>query len=409
MRILRVHNRYQDRGGEDHTFESEVDLLREYGHEVETLIVSNDAIPEKRSPLMSARLAASTVWSRSGQRHVEDAIVRFSPDVVHFNNTFPLVSPAAYTACKRHSVPVVQHLHNYRPLCPNALFYRDGRPCEDCLGKIIPLPGIVHACYRDSRSQTAAVAAMITAHKIRRTWSRDVDKFIAMTHFERDKFIEGGFPADRITVKPHFVTAAPLAPDTHRNGFLYVGRLTPDKGILTLLEAWHDVDGMPLTIAGSGPLASEVAAAADRNPNLSYVGPKSTNDIYALMHHASLLVVSSQWYETFGRVVVEAFAQGTPVLAANIGAIGELVSPGKTGLHFEPGNVASLSKALRWAAQHPDEIRQMGIAARDEYKRVYTPERNYEMLMHIYEEVTNTPHLHSSSFKSTLPLEEARI
>lgn len=387
MRVLRVHNRYQERGGEDVCFDAEVDLLRSFGEDVRTLVVTNDEIPTERSLRTSATLAASTVWSRSGQQRIVEAIDEHDPEVVHFDNTFPLLSPAAYTACHRRGIPVVQTLHNYRTLCPSATFYRDDQPCEDCLGKTIPLPGIVHSCYRDSRAQTAAVAAMITMHNLRRTWSRDVDRYITMTRFGRDKFIEGGFPKDKITVKPHFVQPTLVSLETHREGLLFVGRLTPNKGIPMLVSAWKKNPSHPLTIAGTGPLASEVEHAAARHPNLHYVGSVPSHDVQKLMRKASLLVVPSQWYETFGLVAIESFAQGTPVLAPNHGAIGELVSPGLTGLHFTPGDTADLSERISWALDHPAELREMGAAAHREYEQKYTPERNYHMLMDIYREV----------------------
>ena len=387
MRILRVHNRYQGRGGEDVSFESEVQVLRDHGHDVRTLIASNDVIPDQPSPLTSAKLAVSTVWSLTGLEAVEREILDFQPDIAHFNNTFPLISPSAYTACRRHGVPVVQTLHNYRPMCPNVLFYNDGHVCEDCMGKLFQYPAVIHGCYRGSRAQTAVVATMNAVHRFRGTWAKDVDRFIVMTLFEREKFIEGGFPADRIIVKPHFVYAGPVDPKQPRRGLLYAGRLTREKGIPMLLDAWASAEMMPLTIAGDGPLAGEVRGAAERHPELHYLGQQSYPDVLALMRRASMLIVTSEWYETFGRVVIESFAGGTPVLAANIGAIGELVTPGVTGLHFEPGNPADLAAKIRWAAGHPEEMGRMGQNARREYEQKYTPERNYTLLMDIYNQV----------------------
>lgn len=387
MRILRVHNRYQGRGGEDVSFESEVQLLRDHGHDVRTLIVSNDVIPDQPSPLASAKLAISTVWSLTGLQAVGREILGFRPDIAHFNNTFPLISPSAYTACRRQGVPVVQTLHNYRPMCPNVLFYNDGHVCEDCMGKVFQYPAVIHGCYRGSRAQTAIVTAMNAVHQLRGTWENDVDRYIVMTRFERDKFIEGGFPADKIIVKPHFVYAGPVDPDQPRSGLLYVGRLTREKGIPMLLDAWASTAGMPLTIAGDGPLADEVRAAAERSPGLHYLGQQPYAEVLALMRRASLLIVTSEWYETFGRVVIESFAGGTPVLAANIGAIGELVTPGVTGLHFEPGNGEDLAAKIRWAADHPEAMLRMGENARRAYEENYTPERNYTLLMDIYRQV----------------------
>lgn len=386
MRILRIHNRYQERGGEDVCFDAEVELLCDFGEDVRTLIVTNDEIPDNRSFIDSAKLAASTVWSKTGQHRVTEAIREHQPDVVHFDNTFPLLSPAAYVACRREHVPVVQTLHNYRLLCPNASFYRDERPCEDCLGKPVPLPGIIHACYRNSRKESAAVAAMITAHRVRGTWTRDVDRYITMTEFERAKFIEGGFPADKFVIKPHFVESTGAPAQQERSGLLYVGRLTEAKGLLTLIKAWQRMPAISLTIVGDGPLTKETQEAADAHPLLNYVGRKSSDEILDLMSRAEMLVAPTQMYETFGRVAIEAFAQGTPVLAVDSGAIGEVVTDGVTGLHFKSGDIDDLAQRIQWAVTHSAELRQMGENAREEYERRYTPETNYHMLMDIYQQ-----------------------
>jgi glycosyltransferase involved in cell wall biosynthesis len=386
MRILRIHNRYQERGGEDVCFDAEVRLLQNAGDEVRTLVVSNDAIPTQRSLMEAAKLARSTVWSRSGEQLIAEAIREFVPDVAHFDNTFPLLSPSAYHACLRMGVPVVQTLHNYRPLCPNVMFFRDNHTCEDCLGKAVPLPGIIHKCYRDSRSQTAAVAAMITVHRLRGTWTHDVDRYITMTEFERSKFIEGGFPPDRIVIKPHFVDVPRFPTTSHRSGFLVVGRLTSPKGIPTLITAWAQIQGARLIIVGDGPMSGDVQEIAARNPSIEYLGRKSSEDILRLMSGVEALIAPTQMYETFGRVAIEAFAQGTPVIASSIGATGEVVTHGKTGLHFSPGDGADLARKIRWALNHPSEMRQMGERARAEYMETFTPSANYQRLMEIYDE-----------------------
>jgi glycosyltransferase involved in cell wall biosynthesis len=227
---------------------------------------------------------------------------------------------------------------------------------------------------------------MNTAHHLRGTWAHDVDRFIVMTRFERDKFVEGGFPADKISVKPHFVYDTSIPHDESPHGLLYVGRLTPDKGIPMLLEAWSGVDSIPLTIAGEGPLAEDIKRMASEHPNLHYVGQESNWEVHELMRRSSIVVITSEWYETFCRVVVEAFAESTPVLASNIGALGELVTAGVTGLHFEPGNAQDLAKKIQWAADHPIELRGMGENGRREYEETYTPERNYTLLMNIYDD-----------------------
>lgn len=212
-----------------------------------------------------------------------------------------------------------------------------------------------------------------------------VDVYIALTEFARRKFIEAGFPAEKIIVKPNFVYSDPGIGGGKGGYVLFVGRLSPEKGVSTLLKAWELINGMvPLKIAGDGPMAEQVAEAARRVPGVEWVGRKSIEDIYPLMGEASLVLVPSECYETFGRVVIEAFAKGTPVLVSAIGALAELVDPGRTGFHFRPGDPEDLASKVEWAWTHPRQLAEMRREARAEYEAKYTAERNYEMLMDIY-------------------------
>lgn len=384
-KILLIHNRYQEPGGEDAVFAAEGAMLRQRGHEVVEHIEDNHRINEMSRP----SVAVDTIWSRSSHRKISELLHQERPDIVHCHNTFPLVSPAAYYAARAHRVPIVQTLHNYRLLCPNALFSRDGRVCEDCMGKFIPWPGIRHACYRRSRSQTLATAAMLATHRLAGSWTRMVDAFIALTEFSRRKFIQGGLPADRISVKPNFVLPDP-GPGEHRGGYaLFVGRLSSEKGIETLIRAWERLSiQIPLRIVGDGPLASYVAQAAGRHSGIDWLGRRPASDVYDLMGDARAVIVSSELYETFGRVVIEAYAKATPVIGANIGAIAELIEHGRTGLLFSPGDATSLATEVEWAWAHHDKVAAMGRHARSKFEAKYTAEHNYEMLMEIYDQAT---------------------
>lgn len=386
MKVLRIHNLYQVRGGEDVVSESEIALLRAQGCEVSTVLVSNNEIPTIAPVLSRIQLAGSTIWSRKSQKLVRASISRLSPDVVHFDNTFPLISPAAYSAVNRNGVPVVQTLHNFRLLCPNALFYRDGHVCEDCLGKTPPYPGVVHACYRDSHAQTAVVASMLTFHRLRRTWTRDVDRYIALNPFSRRKFIEGGLPEERVVVKPNFVDGPVEVPGwPRRSELVNVGRLSEEKGVATLFEAWlRHTDLPPLEVIGDGPMMDDARGAAGQRESLRLLGRQPREVVMAKLATASALVFPSVCYENFPVAIAEAFANGTPVIASRLGAMAELVEDGVTGLLFTPGDPDDLAAKIRWASQHPDELRRMGENARREYEAKYTPERNYEMLMEIY-------------------------
>ncbi len=386
MRILTVHNYYQIRGGEDECYEAEINLLREMGQQVEVYTEANERV----ASLSNLGLAAKTIWSQEGHQIVSRHLIDHAYNVIHVHNLFPLISPSIYYAAKAKQVPVVQTLHNYRLLCPNALFFRDGQVCESCIGKLVPYPGILHSCYRESQAASAGVAAMLTFHRALRTWTKMVDTYIALTEFARQKFIEGGLPAEKIVVKPNFVHPDPGVGSGQGGYALYVGRLSVEKGLDTLLVAWeHLKQPIPLKIVGDGPLADQVIEATKRLPHVTWLGRKPMPEVHALMGEAMFLIFPSKWYETFGRVAVEAFAKGTPVIAANIGAIAELVDAGRTGLHYQPGDAADLATKVEWALANPAELAQMRQAARAEFEAKYTAEKNYNQLIEIYQRTQN--------------------
>lgn len=379
-----VHNRYRRSGGEGMVVRAERGLLVNHGHEVHLLEADNAEIIGLRNRV---RAALGTVYSRTAKKNLAEQITRFRPEIVHVHNFFPLLSPSIYYACQEAGVPVAQTLHNYRLVCPNAQLLRNGRICEDCIGKKIPWPGVLHACYRGSRAGSVAVASMITVHRRMSTWDRAVDMFVALTDFSRNKLVEGGLPAKKITVKPNCSPDPGPPGGDPRGGFaLFVGRLSPEKGVGTLLSAWEDLGvSIPLKMAGDGPLREEVARRAD-GKRIEYLGRRSHKEILALMRQAAIIVFPSIWYECFPLVIVEAFACGLPVIASQMGAMGEIIDNGRTGLHFRPGDTEDLAAKIKWAVCHPEEMVQMRHASRSEYLAKYTPERNYQMLMGIYED-----------------------
>ena len=382
MKILTIHNKYKFRGGEDESRESEDSLLVANGHSVEQLVFDNSIIGGIRA--VRAGLEAS--WSQSSYNLTRQRIADLKPDVVDIHNFFPLASPSVHYAAHALGVPIVQTLHNFRLLCPGATFYREGAVCEDCTSHAVPWPGVVHGCYRGSRAQTAAVAGMIGVHRLLRTWQRAVTTFIAVSEFAKGKFVEHGFPASRITVKPNFV----LDPGSAGEGgddLLFVGRLAVEKGIGTMLEAMELVNpAVRLKIAGDGPLADKVAAAAGRNPRIQYLGRVPQKKALELMGASRFVLVPSEWYETFGRVAAESFSRGTPVIASGIGAIAEIVEDGRTGFLYRPGDPHDLARAIDRAFAMEDGLAEMRREARREYERKYTAARGYGLMLEIYEE-----------------------
>ena len=249
MHILSIHNNYQIRGGEDVSREAEESLLKEMGNSVSVYQEHNDRV----AAIGAARMAVRTVWSTESYNIVKQKLKNSNCDLIHVQNFFPLISPSVYYAAKSEGVPVVQTLRNYRLLCPNGLFFRDGKVCEDCVGKFVPYPGVMHNCYRENKAASGAVATMITFHRTMRTWTEMVDIYISLTEFARQKFIAGGIPADKIVVKPNFVNPDPGVGEGSGGYALFVGRLSVEKGLDTLLAAWEHLGGkMPLKIVGDG-------------------------------------------------------------------------------------------------------------------------------------------------------------
>ncbi|HWG57722.1 MAG TPA: glycosyltransferase [Candidatus Acidoferrales bacterium] len=394
MKILTVHNSYQQPGGEDKVAAAEAELLMARGHTVVYYRRDNRELGEKQRPFRILGTAARTIWSAQSYAALSKLLARERPDIAHFHNTFPLISPAGYYACANAGVPVVQTLHNYRLLCPAATCFRNGAVCELCLKRPLPWPGVMHACYRNSRLQTAVAAAMLATHRCLKTWQQKVKMYIALSEFSRNKFVEAGLRPDCVRVKPNFVSD-PGRPDSRqkqssRQYALYVGRLAPEKGIHDALFAWRmsKLD-IPLLIAGDGPLREDVrqSIAAQGSRKIEYLACVSPAAVTTLMRDAHFLIFPSNWYECFPLTIVEAFACGLPVIGSRLGALAEIIRDGSTGLLFTPTDTSDLSAKIDWAWTHPAELAQMGRAARAEYVAKYAPERNYEQLMDIYHAV----------------------
>jgi glycosyltransferase involved in cell wall biosynthesis len=387
MKIVVVHNTYQQPGGEDIVFRNECELLRGAGHEVIEYQRSNHDASSYVSVHQLA-LAKNTIWASDTRRKFRELLVQERPDVVHVHNTFVMMSPSIYWACRDARVPVVQTLHNYRLLCPGATFFRDGKVCEECLGHGV-WRGVRHSCYQGSSQATAVVAAMLTTHRVLGTWSRLIEYFLAPTEFARRKFIKGGLPAEKILVKPNFVDPDPGAGTGGRDYALFVGRLSPEKGTRSLLAAWAQLGTrIPLHIVGDGPLRAELESFAQQNglSNVVFRGRMAWKETMEVMKGARCLMFPSECYEgALPLTVVEAFACGTPVVASRLGAMQDLIVDGGTGFHFTPGDATDLASKAEYAWSHPEILAPMSVSARKAYESGYTAERNYAMLMETYE------------------------
>lgn len=383
MKILCLHNSYQQTGGEDQSYAAEVAMLRANGLEVVEYRIHNDEVNQ----LGKVRAAAKTIWNQAAYRAIDELVQRHRPDVAHFTNTFPLISPAGYYAVKSHGVPVVQSLRNFRLMCANGLLFRDGHVCEDCLTRRTTWPSVVHKCYRDSRLGSAVVTAMLAGHSAADTWHKKIDLFVCLTEFGRRKFIARGLPEERIVVKPNFVFPDPGLGAGDGNYAIFVGRLSQEKGVTTLLKAWESIGHrLPLKIVGDGPLMPQVRDAIERGENIEALGLRKLSETYDLIGRATLLVFPSEWYETFGRVAIEAFAKGTPVVAADIGSIAEVVNDGRTGLRFIPGNAADLAMKVNQLLDDPQLLQNIRQAARREFETRYSADQNFKMILSVYEQ-----------------------
>jgi glycosyltransferase involved in cell wall biosynthesis len=388
MRILMVHNYYQQWGGEDESTEQELQLLQRHGHEVRLYFRHNDEI-KTFSSLRKGLLFFEPTWSLRSYRETKHIVREFKPEIAHFQNFFPLVSPSAYYACAESGVPVVHTLRDYRLLCPIGWFVRNGEVCEACLAHSL-WRGVLYGCYHGSRIQTASIALMLVAHRLLKTWLRKVDVYIALTEFSRRKFIEGGLPKSKIFVRPNFLDKDPGLGGPIREYALFVGRLSPEKGLVTLLEAWRDLPDVPLKIIGDGPLRSWIEEYIVQNElgQIELVGFVPLQRVLQYLQKALFLVMPSVWYETFGRTIIEAYATGTPVIASRLGAMVDLVEEGETGFLFNPGEPGDLAARVQYALEHPEKMARWGREARYVFEHKYSSDSAYKTLMEIYDKVT---------------------
>jgi glycosyltransferase involved in cell wall biosynthesis len=385
MKVLVVHNRYQQRGGEDAVVDAETRLLAANGVEVQRFDADNDAI---QSVVTKIQVSLGQFGlPTAAQARFRRALSAFRPSVVHVHNWFPTLSPSLFNICYRENVPVVHTLHNYRLLCVNATLFRDGHVCEDCVGTTLRTPGVLHSCYRGSTAGSAVATGGMLTHWSLGTWNRSIDRFVALTEFARQKLIEGGLPSDKVIVKPNFVDPDP-GPGEGRGGyFLFVGRLTEEKGIRVLLDCWKDGQDLPtLKIAGTGPLENEVRAAVGTMPNVEWLGARSSEEVLGLMADASALLCPSQWYEGMPRVVIESLAVGTPIIASSIGCYPEMIVDGETGALFHTGDAVALRSRLRDLLQG-NSLTSMRTNARRCFQSNYTGDKNLSLLLNVYRSV----------------------
>ena len=386
MRILIAHAKYQRSGGEDSVYEAEATQLENAGYTVARFELANSEI-NVASIFDKIDMGIDTIWSRKPAISFTKALLKSRASLVHFHNTFPLISPRAYYLCAQANIPCIQTLHNYRMMCANATFYRAGKVCELCANGSF-INGIVHRCYRSSRLATTAVVGMQYIHHAFGTYRRKVNRFIALTEFSRKKFIANGIPESKIITKPNSLAADPEIGCGKRDFALFAGRLTHEKGVRTLLAAWRAVPDFALKIVGDGPLLGDVRRiAAEIGPRVEICGERTRSEVLTLMGDAAVTIVPSEWYEGFPMTVIESFAKGTPVVAAKIGSLAEIVEDRVVGWHFTPGKASELAQLMNQILCDLPTLRRIGAAARQRYRDRYTAEKNVKALKEIYNQV----------------------
>ncbi len=392
MKILLVHNFYGSAApsGENTAFLAESNLLRSRGHTIlEFTRDSDEILANGHAGMMKG--AISSVWNPFSLRRLRQRIRETNPDVVHVHNTFPLLSPSVYYASREQKIPTVMTMHNYRIGCSAATALRKDQPCMLCLDKKSVLPALWYGCYRESRLATLPVSMMIALHNAKKTWSKNVDAFITLTEFQRQKMALFGVPAGSLFVKPHFLQdpPQPVPWESREEKSLFIGRLYAAKGIHILLQAWKrwGRNAPRLEIIGDGPMREELGRVVEENgmaASVSFTGNVSRQEAMNRLSRAKLLIIPSLCYEGFPMVVQEAFALGVPIAASNIGSLPYLVSEKTNGILFAPGSANGIHEGVQRLLSDDQKMRALGSGARREFDEKFTADKNHELLMEIY-------------------------
>jgi glycosyltransferase involved in cell wall biosynthesis len=404
MKILIVHNYYQEPGGEDVVVSMEKKLLEDAGHEVFTYFKSNAEI---RGITRKVRTFCNLHYSVQSKHEFEQTLAQVNPEVVHIHNLFMVITPSIIDSCWERGIPVVMTLHNYRLLSPNALFFHAGRLDTKSLNGSA-YHCCLHRCYHNSFLLTAMVARMIEYHRKRNTWNTRVSSFIVPTEFSKQKFIEAGFHESKLAVKPNFlIQQTDRTQEAQReNVYLFVGRLSEEKGIRFLLESWRGMN-QKLRIIGDGPLKNLVEEEARRNRNLEYFGFLPRTEILGYLCKAAALIFPSLWYEVFPMIILESFSAGTPVVCSRIGGLPEIVLDRYNGLLFDPGEPQSLKDAVRLFDADGQLQGILSNHAKTSIEK-YSAEKNYELLAQIYRDAVAERSAIIHSLSSSRHVDSAR-
>lgn len=395
MKILVIHNEYLQRGGEDTVFAQEQELLASRGHEVASILFSNATISTARDKV---KYSLKCIYNRDAYRQVLQKLNTFQPDVIHVHNFFYVASPAIFYAARKMGIPIVMTLHNYRLICPSAFLFHNGEIYNDSIHKVFPLRAVAKKVWNNSFLITASIVLCTGIHKLLGTFRKQVDGFIVFTEFSRNLFLDSSLRLTRESffIKPNFAEDKGVITAERGNYFLFVGRLSEEKGLDVLLKACEQ-GSFNLKILGDGPLREKVEAYASRYPAIEYLGKKPQEEVTGFMQQAKALIFPSIWYEGMPMVILEAFSCGTPVLASRLGNPGSMISPEKDGLLFEPKDAAGLTEAVIRLSENPGLQKTLSEGARATYERYYSPQQNHDMLIDIYLQVQHKANRNSDA------------
>lgn len=378
MKILQAHNFYQIGGGEDTVVATEGALLRQNGHEIIQYYKENEVI-KSFSFFQKLELLKKTTYNSATYTEVKDIIVAEKPDICHVHNFLPLISPAIFKACYDCQIPVVLTLHNYRLMCTNGILYRNNQICEECIGRSA-YHALKHRCYRNSTSQTYAVARMLEKNKANQLWENKIDAYICLTAFAKEKFIAHGLPPERLFVKGNFIDVNPIEKDSSEMPyFLFVGRLDESKGMELVLNVAKK-SPLKIKVIGEGEYTNFML----NQPNIDYLGRLSHEDTLRFISQAKALIFPSLWYEGMPMTILEAMSQKTVVIASDLGAMKSMLNHKETGLLFEPNQPIEALKLLHWSMKNSTEMAQIAERAFTVFNERYAAETNYLRLMEIY-------------------------
>lgn len=383
MKVLFIHNHYKLAGGEDIAVKLQEELLIQKGDDVRVMLFDNSKI-KNGFPLITG---INAIYNSSSKQQIAEEIASFKPDVIHIHNLFFLASPSVLFAAHESRIPVIFTLHNFRLICCNAFLLRNHAICELCTQKTMPLSGIKYKCYRSSHVQSALVTAITSVHKLIGTWKHKVHTYIALTEFGKAKLFNSSLhlPEGQMVVVPNFVSDAGIGNEARQNFFLFVGRISPEKGVALLLECFSNLPQQNIVIAGDGPEKEELEKKYSNLPNIKFYGQQSKAQVFALMKQTKAMIAPSIWFEGLPFTIIEALSTGTPVIASRLGAMTEIIQDGYNGFHFESGNADDLRKAvLRFVELEQGEQEHIYRQSRQTYEDRYHPDVYYKSIKSIY-------------------------